>query len=158
LYEDTDIDVDLWNIGDCEEVMESTKASLVKRKEQLLKEFNEEGLTIPMVRYEALVRRALRSNSRREDIIPVYFDLSFYYNKENLNGISGPLQKGFELESVMNLVGFKLLEKFTVSARLVDGVDLRKEVRATVVWVCLTSLGLDFIRACHQPRRQRQRS
>jgi Abortive infection alpha len=161
LYDEEDIDVDLWNIGDCEEVTETTRLRLEKKKDALLKDFGPQGLSAPIFAsrlHERLIKRASRSSSWREDIVPVYFDLNFYYDKESLNGMSGPLEKGFYLDSIMNLVGFKLLERFTVSARLLDAIDLRKELRATVVWICLTSLGLDFIRACHPTKLNRQRS
>jgi len=147
-------DVDLWDIEECHIISENAAERLERRGDVLLNAFNDKVMICPPSTFDGLIRRACKPGVGREDMLPAYYHIRFIYGDDIVGDWNGALRKDVSLESSMSLVGFKILEKFTSTVRLVDSLDRRKQVRATVMWICLTSLGLDFIRACHVPARK----
>jgi hypothetical protein len=159
IFSDDGFDPDLWNVGDKESAITYTSQNFEKTKEHILKDFSPRGLSISARGYEASILKVLNDAGSRADIIPVYYDIGFYYDGEWLNGSTSPVfRKDIEVGNLLNIVSFQLLEKFSSSVKITDGADCKKSARISVAWVCLTSLGFDFIKACHISKSPRKKS
>jgi hypothetical protein len=159
IYSDDGFDPDLWNVGDREAAISYTSEIFEKKKRHILKDFTSKGLYLAGGGYEHSILSVLRDTGTRADIIPIYYDISFFYDRKDTNGASGPIsRKDIEIDGLLNLASFQLLEKFSSGVTITDDVDPRRSARISVAWVCLNSLGFDFIKACHRSGLSRKKS
>lgn len=145
--EDSGFDPDVWNSNDRQDQVDLFGTAFGERGREFLTMYRKEGVLAPP--YEMLVNN-LVGQCVRTDVIPLAFDLSFYQSEGWTNGIGGLFDRSKDFtDAIFNLVTLGLMEKFDAVAWHPRRHQLgRWAVRGTCSFGMLTSLGLDFMRAC----------
>jgi hypothetical protein len=151
IYADEGFDPDLWNINDKQDQVEHFAVSFAKNGKAILNAYRTHGLLGPPTERDPFHRlmTGCVCTLVRSDVFPLAYDLGLYQREGWTNGTSSPFKDGIDLDSIFNLVSLGLMEKFDVVAwhpkRHVKGIWA---ARATASFAILTTLGLDFMKAC----------
>src|SRR5262249_39802577 len=144
-------DPDLWNANDKQNQVEAFVGDFNEHGSEIVRIYRTRGFVTTPESFTRLVNRCAQY-CVRTDIIPLSFDLTLYHEEGWSNGVASPFKRSEKsVDTIFNLVALGLMEKFDVVAWYpkphVEG-DASWSARATCSFAVLTSLGMDFMRAC----------